>query len=109
MNEKLETINTEIQKLPPNSTDKTQALDSDIISEFKSMWRREWDTERNRRIELNLFSSQSGKVKHPDRQWYMWLAIRCVDKINSTFDSSGISLPRKAMIRTGLSLDADGN
>lgn len=55
-----------------------------------------------------LLSSRSGKLHHPERQWYMNLAKRCADALNAMVDENGLKLTSKAMIRSGLSLDKDG-
>lgn len=104
----LQNLRTRMRKLPPCATEKAQPLDSFIIRKFKRVWRDSWDTERKKRIAEGQFSPDSGKVKHPHRHWYMSLALKCVETINNTQDGGGISLPRKAMIRTGLSLDVVG-
>ena len=44
-------LNTELRKLPSQTTESTQPLDSFIIAQFKAIWRRSWDMERKRRID----------------------------------------------------------
>ena len=50
----------------------------------------------------------SVKLLHSARKWYVRLALEFVQKINEKQDENGLSFPRKAMIRCGLSLDIDG-
>ena len=104
----LSEIRTYMRKLPANSTHLCQPLDSFIIKCFKGPWRDEWEKERKRLIENNQFSIDSGKLLHLTREWYMRLALDCVQKINQKQDENGLSFPRKAMIRCGFSLDIDG-
>ena len=104
----LQALNTALWKFPPQTTEATQALDSFIIAEFKNIWRQAWDIERARRVENGQFSAKSGKLEHPKRGWYMQLAVKCAEAVNSMEDSNGLKLTRKAMIRSGLSLDIDG-
>ena len=40
--------------------------------------------------------------------WYMRISLQCSEKINACVDEDGMSIARKAMIRTGSSLDVDG-
>ena len=105
----LNSINKKLCKLPPNATDKVQALDSFIIREFRRIWKSSWNNERRRSIELQQFSTRSGKVDHPHTHWYMRLSLECSEKINACVDEEGISIARKAIIRTGLYPDVDGN
>lgn len=104
----LQLLNTELRNFPAQTTDSTQPLDSFIIAEFKSIWRQAWDIERSIRVENKMFSARSGKLNHPGRHWYMKLAKKCADAVNSMEDENGMRLTRKAMIRSGLSLDTDG-
>ena len=104
----LSEIRASLRKLPANSKNLCQPLDSFIIKCFKGLWREEWEKERKRLIENNQFSMDSGKLLHPTREWYMRLALECVQKINERHGENGLSFPRKAMFRCGLSLDIDG-
>lgn len=47
----LASILTEKRFLPKNTTHVCQPLDSFVIKAFKTIWRREWDIEKQRRIE----------------------------------------------------------
>ncbi len=85
----LQQINTIIERLPTNATEKVQPLDSFIISTFKRMWCDEWDKEKKRRIEEYDFSTASGKLRHPHRHWYMELAVRIIDEMNNLVDENG--------------------
>ncbi len=78
-------LNTLLRKLPANSTEYVQLLDSFFIKEFKRILKQEWDLEKRRLIDPNQFRPQSGKVNHPSRLWYIDLAVRCVDEVNYLF------------------------
>jgi len=101
-------INTNIKYLPANTTHLCQPLDQFIICEIKRIWRNEWDLKR---LDMTLnddFAPLSGNLNHPHRHWYMNLAKKCIESVNSMVDDNGIPLVRKAMIKCGLSCDIDG-
>ncbi len=54
------------------------------------------------------YSTESGKLNHPTRHWYMPLALQCVNTVNAIVDQDGLSVPRKALIRCSLANDVDG-
>ena len=52
-------------------------------------------------------SSAPEKLKHPSRHWYTSNAMRCANEINVVSDSDGTFLPRKRMIKWGLTKQVD--
>ena len=109
--EALEKINAKIRKLPANSTHLCQPLDSFVIQKVKEVWRKEWEAEKLKFIENGDWSSGrngSGKLNNPGKHFFLQLASKAVQKVNSMSDNNGVSYARKAMIRCGLAPDTDG-
>ncbi len=107
----LEENNTSVEFIPQNSTILCPPLDSFIIKEIKSAWRRLWDAEKTRIVMTNNWMTgpnSPGKLWNPGKLFYMNLAAQRVNEVNSRCDSDGNSLVRKAMIRCGMSLDYNG-
>ena len=53
-------------------------------------------------------SEGSGKLKNPDKLFFLRLAAQSVRKVNSMRDRDGLIYARKAMIRCGLSKNLNG-
>lgn len=110
--EALKGINTELRKLPPNATDLVQPADSFIISKLKDAWRREWDLHKASEIARGAWmgsgSGASGKLRNPGKAFFLKLAAKAVREVNAQRDKNGVSYARKAMIRTGMSLNLNG-
>lgn len=109
----LSRINTNLKKFPANATDLVQPADSFVISKIKDAWRRRWDAYKVGLIErgewMRSESGSSGKLKNPGKQFFLKLAADSVRDVNAQKDKEGLSYARKAMIRTGMSLNLNGN
>lgn len=115
LNECIKSTSIRLCYLPPNSTHLCQPADSFIIQKIKTLWKSEWDKEKFRLIEEDVFSNKpnlsgewSGKMLNPGKSFYLALAAKCVGDLNAMRDSNGISYARKAMIRCGLSKNLNG-
>ena len=107
----LNAINTNVMFLPSNTTHLCQPLDSFIIKDIKTIWRRYWEEEKNKKIIAKHYldgPKSSGKIQNPGKQYYMKLAAKCVEEVNLKKDRNGNSIVRKAMIRCGMSLNYSG-
>lgn len=104
----LSAFNAALRKLPQNSTEKTQPLDSFVIAKFKNIWCRAWDKYRSYQTYQCFFCKKSGKLQHLDCHWYMRLAARCTETFNAMEDEYGIKLTRKAMMWSGQSVHMEG-
>ena len=107
----LRVINMEVKFLPSNTTHLSQPLDSFIIKNIKTTWRKHWEQEKNKKIMAKEYlhgSKSSGEVQNPRKQYYIKLAAKFVEEINSRKDRNGSSIARKAMIGCGMSLNYSG-
>ncbi len=107
----LQRINGKIRKLPKYSTNLCQPLHSFVIQKIKKVWRAAWEKEKLRLIQdehWSLGPNGSGKLKNPGKSYYLKLVAQSVQRVNDMEDTNNISYPRKAMIRCGLALEADG-
>lgn len=107
----LEAILTGIVFLTKNATHLCQPLDSFIIQKVKEMWRELWQYEKMELIMIREWmGTQQGsrKLLNLGSYFYLDLARRCVNKLNSMRDMEGVSYARKAMIRCGLVLNTNG-
>lgn len=109
----LQRSNTSLRKLVANATHLCQAADSFVIQKIKDSWRRLWDKHRLKAIKEGLFNDKenehaSGRLENPGKHFYLKLAAEVIRDVNSQVDSKGINFARKAMVRTGLSLNYNG-
>ena len=110
-NNSLRAINVEVNFLPSNTTHLSQPLDSFTIKKLKTIWRKHWEEEKNKKIMAEEYLhglKSSGKIQNPGKQYYMKLAAKCVEEINLKKNRNGNSIVRKAMIRCGMSLNYSG-
>ena len=56
----------------------------------------------------NGFALASGKIVNPGKAFYLGLAAAAVRDVNAIRDADGIRYARKAMIRTGMGLNING-
>ena len=54
------------------------------------------------------FAPASGKIPNPGKHFYLRLAAAAVSDVSAMRDKDGIRFARKAMIRTGLALNING-
>lgn len=59
-------------------------------------------------IEENRWKDSSGKLINPGKTFYLRLAADAVREVNRQHDEDGLSYVRKAIIRTGLTLNLNG-
>ena len=59
-------------------------------------------------MHMNQWSDTSGKIVNPGKQYFLRLAVRCIQDINRERDREGLTYARKAMIRTGMALNING-
>ena len=108
----LRNVNTTLKKFPANATDLIQPTDSFIISKIKDSWKRKWDAYKVQLIErgewMNSACGSSGKLKNPGKHFFLRLAAESVREVNAQKDKNGLSYARKAMMRTGMSLNLNG-
>ena len=98
-------LNAVIKKLPANATDLCQPADSFIISKIKDVWKRDWERKKIDLIATDQFSNKkrsdgqwSGKLKNPGKRYFLELAQKAVEEVNSQRDENGMSYARKAPI-----------
>lgn len=106
-------IRTNLNKLPANSTEKTQAADYFVIQKIKESWRRNWDKHRLEAVNRGLFNDlvtgdDSGRMENPGKSFYLRLAAQVIRDVNNQTESNGLNYTRKAIIRTVLSLNLTG-
>lgn len=106
--EELRRIRTKIRKLPPNATHLIQPADSFVIQKIKDAWRARWEEYKYSCIKDGLWTAGSGKLPNPGKPFFLKLAASCVRDVNEQRDRNGLSYARKAMIRTGMSLNVNG-
>ena len=107
----LHEIITSVLFLPPNATHLCQPLDSFVIQKLKEIWRDLWQAEKKQLTLAENFMdgpNGSGKIRNPWKQFYLELAVRCINKLNTMNNSDGMSHARKAMIRCGMALNITG-
>ena len=108
----LRNINTTLKKCPANATDLIQPADSFSISKIKNSWKRKWDAYKVKLIDggerMKSASGSSGKLKNPGKFFFLRLAAESVREVNAQKDKNGLSYARKAMMRTGMSLNLNG-
>lgn len=103
----LRSLNTAIHKLPPNATDLVQPADSFVIQKLKELWRRHWEFYKSKCVRENNWTRTSGCIPNPGKTFYLKLCAQVVREFNELKDKKGVRYARKAMIRTGMSLDLD--
>lgn len=109
----LENIKTVLRKFPPNATDLIQPADSFVIQKLKDSWREKWDLYKYKCVAEGEWQSTnegqgSGRLINPGKRFFLKLAADVVRDVNNQRDSAGVSYARRAMIRTGLSLNLQG-
>ena len=104
----LNAARTSLYKFPPNATDLIQPADSFVIQKIKEVWQRRWEQYRLDSIRSQLFKPGSGRMQNPGKGFFLRLAADSVREVNNMREKHGISHARKAMIRTGLALDTNG-
>lgn len=109
----LTSINTELEKFPPQATDLVQPADSFVIQKIKDAWRRLWDKYKFEQIQKGNWKNGSngegsGFLQNPGKEFFLKLAAESVREVNKQLDDNGMNYARKAMIRCGLSLKPDG-
>jgi hypothetical protein len=108
LNDALADFITTIEKQPRNATDLFQPCDSFVISKIKQAWQAEWEAAKIKKIKEGSWSNGSGKLLNPGKTFFLKLAAASVSRVNEMRDRSGLTYARKAMIRTGLSLNLNG-
>lgn len=111
----LEGLKATLRFFPSNATDLIQPADSFVISKIKDYWREQWNLKKIELIRENHWQDRvrrdgtwSGKLQQPGKQFFLRLAADSVRAVNAQRDANRLTYARKAMIRTGLSLDVDG-
>lgn len=107
----LQSLNTEIRFLPPNTTDLCQPADSFIIQKIKTAWRSLWDKKRFEMVtegQWTDFKRGSGKLPNPGKRFYLELAASVTRMVNKDRDRDNVLYTRKAMIRCGMALNING-
>lgn len=109
----LANIRTTLRKLPPNATNLVQPADSFIIQKVKDAWREKWDKYKYECItrgdwQDGVDGTGSGKLLNPGKKFFLKLAADSVRDVNNQRDKDGVSYARRAMIRTGMSLNLEG-
>ena len=101
--------------MPQCSTHLCQPADTFIISKVKDAWTRRWEAKKINLIETNIWQNTprtdghwSGKLINPGKRFFLQLAVYSVEDVNREVDCNHLSYPRKAMIRSCMSLDIDG-
>lgn len=104
--------NTEVRFFPRNGGGLTQPVEMGIRKKIKELWRDGWQQMKTRMIDLGVWSGEgrdaSGKMFNAGPRFFLKLAAAAIKAVNEARDEEGISLTRKAMIRTGMSLNANG-
>lgn len=105
-------IKLDLRKLPKNATDLTQPADSFVIAKIKDAWTRRWEAYKAEMIQTGQWmggnEGGSGKLCNPGKRFFLKLAAESVHEVNCMKDKDGLSYARKAMIRTGMSLNING-
>lgn len=109
----LQNIHTTVQKLPPNCTHMVQPAESFIIKKIKEPWKRKWEKFKYEFIKSGEWidsgdGSGSRKLRNPGKRVFLKLAADSVREVNALCDKNGVQYARKAMIRTGMSLNLNG-
>ena len=52
--------------------------------------------------------SKSGKIPNPGKSFFLKMAADCVRAVNSQRDHDGLNYARKALIKTGMALNLNG-
>lgn len=109
---KLQAIRTGLRKFPVNATDMVQPADSFVIAKIKDAWRRQWDLKKAEMMGNGAWMGsgygQSGKLKNPGKVFFLHVTANAVREVNQQRDRNGLKFARKAMIRTGMSLNVNG-
>ena len=110
----MDRINCSIRFLVANATHLVQPADSFVISKIKDVWKARWERYKFDAIQRGEWQNRSrkngcsGALKNPGKTFFLELAAQSVRSVNAQRDKNGLSYARKAMIRTGLSLDVNG-
>lgn len=106
--ELLAELNIKLHFFPPNATDVLQPADSFVIQKLKDAWRRHWDAYKANCVQKKLWTSGSGMLPNPGKSFFLKLAAKVVREVNQQRDKTGVTYARRAMIRTGMSLNLNG-
>lgn len=102
-------INHELRKLSKNATYLTQPADSFLIAKIKAALTNRWEYYKSEMIGTGQrrggTEGSSGKLRNTGKLFFLKLAADSVRDFNSVSDKYGLSYARKAMIRTGMSLN----
>ena len=104
----LSAVNTEISFFPPDMTDLIQPADSFVIKKLKDAWRLRWERYKSEIISRGGFAESSRKITNAGKHYYLRLAAAVVRDFNAMRDKHGLRYARKAMIRTGLAANFNG-
>ncbi|KAL0250909.1 hypothetical protein GEMRC1_000123 [Eukaryota sp. GEM-RC1] len=105
---RLEEMNVEIRRLPANSTHLTQPCDSFVIEKIKKAWVRQWEKKKMQLVQKNDWRPGSGALRNPGKTYFLDLARKSVREVNNARNINGLTYPKLAMIRCGLSRDVNG-
>lgn len=108
----LDGSNTELRFFPRNGGGLMQPVDTGIREKIKELWRDGWQQMKTRMIDLGVWNGEgrdtSGKMFNAGPRFFLKLAAAAIKAVNEARDEEGVSLTRKAMIRTGMSLNVNG-
>lgn len=101
-----------IRKLPGNATDMVQPADSFVIQKIKEVWQKRWHAYKSEAIRSSEWQDVAGNngsvmLKSPGKSFFLQLAVDSVMEVKNLLDINGMTYARKAMTRTGLSLNDD--
>ena len=105
----LREMKTTIMRFPPNATHLVQPVDTFVIQKIKDAWRHRWEQYKLSCIRDNLWTEGSERIPNPGKRFFLKLAAAAVRDFNGQRDANGLRYARKAMIRTGMSLNVNGN
>ena len=84
-----------------------------MIQQVKDEWRRLWNLHRLQCVSEERFNDRlnpkgSRKLENPGKEFFLKLARDVIRNVNNERDKNGHFYARKAMVRTGLSLNFNG-